>query len=216
MKSRLVLLGPPGAGKGTVAGHLQKVFGLDHISSGHLLRKEVEMGSAVGRQIQLFLDKGELAPDEVVVSFLNRKLTPEAARAGFILDGYPRNAKQAVALDEHMAHWDLPIELVLHCDCPAEVILKRVTGRRVCPNCGAVYQIPGIEPRTHGLCDQCGTALVQRVDDTEAVVRQRLKIYAEATEPLISFYKEQAKLLTIDMSDGAVRTGQIAAEAVKQ
>jgi adenylate kinase len=216
MKSRVVLLGPPGAGKGTVAGHLQNVFGLTHISSGHLLRREVEMGTAVGRQIQLFLDKGELAPDDIVVSYMHHRLTPEMLGGGFVLDGFPRTARQGVALDEHLGRLGYPLQLVLYCFCPQEVILKRITGRRMCPKCGAVYQIPNLPPQISGVCDRCGQMIVQRVDDTELVVRQRLKIYSEMTEALIAFYREQGKLVTLDMSHSAAVANRVAAEAVKQ
>lgn len=198
MKRRIVLLGPPGSGKGTIAVRLQEQFGLCHVSSGHWLREEIQKGTAIGCQARVFLDRGELVPDEIVLAFMERRLEPELRGSGFVLDGFPRTLPQATALDVWLSERQAPIEAVLLCDCSEPVILDRITGRRVCPNCGRGYHIRTMPPRVAGRCDVCQVVLVQREDDTEPVVRRRLQVYSRQTEPVIGYYERQGKLRRVD------------------
>ena len=200
MKRRIILLGPPGAGKGTIAAQLQKELGLAHVSSGHLLRQEAERGSPVGERAKVFLEKGELVPDAVVLEFMNNWLQSASLDRGFMLDGFPRTLVQAQVLDEWLASKRAPIEVVLVYECDLAVVLDRITGRRSCPQCGCVYQVRSMAPNMPGYCDDCGSALVQRADDREAVMRKRFEIYASQTQPLVGFYDRQAKLVVIDAS----------------
>ncbi|MEO8425945.1 MAG: nucleoside monophosphate kinase [Verrucomicrobiota bacterium] len=192
----MILLGPPGSGKGTVAVHLQKELGLPHVSSGHLLRREVENGSTMGRRAKLFIDKGELVPNDAVLELVNSWLLSSDAEEGFVLDGFPRNLAQAKVLDEWLRQ--TPIEKVILFDSPESVIVDRITGRRTCPKCGRVYQLPTLAPSKDGVCDDCGTMVVQREDDQEPVVRKRYDIYRRETEPLAAYYRQQGKLTVVD------------------
>jgi len=200
MKRRIILLGPPGSGKGTIAAQLQKEWGLVHVSSGHLLRLEVERGSPVGQRAKRFLEKGELVPDGAVLQFMNDWLQSAPMDRGFMLDGFPRTLVQAQVLDEWLAAKRAPIEVVLVYECDLSVVLDRIAGRRSCPQCGRVYQVRSMPPTVPGYCNDCGIALVQRADDSEVVMRKRFKIYANQTRPLVGYYDRQAKLVVIDAS----------------
>jgi len=200
MKRRIVLLGPPGSGKGTIAVLLQKTFGLRHVSSGHWLRREIETGTETGRKARLFIEKGELVPDDLVLEFMEQRLESLLPQDGFVLDGFPRTLRQAEALDEWLLERQVPIEAVLFCECSESVIVNRVTGRRICQNCGRGYHIRTMPPKVAGRCDDCGAGLIQRDDDTEQVIRQRLKVYKSLTEPLIAYYQRQGKIRTVDAS----------------
>ena len=200
MKRRIILLGPPGSGKGTIAAQLQKEHGLAHVSSGHLLRQEAERGSPVGQRAKVFLEKGELVPDAVVREFMNDRLQSAALDRGFMLDGFPRTLVQAQALDEWLAAKKAAIEVVLVYECDLAAVIDRITGRRSCPQCGRVYQVRSMPPNVPGYCNDCGIALVQRADDSEAVMRKRFEIYARQTKPLVGYYDRQAKLVVIDAS----------------
>lgn len=197
MKRRLILLGPPASGKGTIAGRLQKEFGLPHVSSGYLLRREAERGSAIGSRAKVFLEKGELVPDSVVLEFMSSWLRMAVLDAGFMLDGFPRTLVQAKALDDWLAARAAPIEAAVLFECDLAVVLERIAGRRSCPQCGRVYQLKSLPPRQAGLCDECGVALIQRDDDTAPVMRRRYAVYDELTMPLAEFYERQGKLTRI-------------------
>lgn len=216
MKRRAILLGPPGSGKGTIAARLKSEFGLSHISSGHWLRREVEMGSAIGQRVQLFLEKGELVPDELVLEFIELRLLSELGGPGFLLDGFPRTLGQARALDEWLGERKLPIEAVLHFQCAEMVLLERITGRRVCAKCGRVYHIRNNRPKTPGQCDFCGGELVQRVDDTEVMLRRRLEVYSRQTERLIDYYQEQGKLSVMNTAADPEIVYRASVEALRE
>ena len=198
MKRRIILLGPPGSGKGTIAARLQKEFGLNHVSSGHLLRREVETGSTIGQRAKEFLEKGELDPDQTALEVMRQWLKSAPLEVGFVLDGFPRTVSQARTLDQWLAARNAPIEAVLLYACDEPMVLDRITGRWSCPRCGRVYHIYSVPPKVSGLCDDCSVALTQRADDSAPVVRKRLEIYARETGPLVEYYGCQGKLTVID------------------
>lgn len=215
MKRRVVLLGPPGSGKGTIATQLQAEFGLKHISSGQWLRREIESGTETGSKAKLFLDRGQLAPDEMVLALVGKWLTADVLASGFILDGYPRTKVQAVELDRYCEPKESRLESVLFCSCSDATLIGRMSGRRVCPDCGRSYHVDNMPPKRSGLCDVCDTPIKQRADDTEAIVRSRLAIYNRETEPLVEFYRSQDKLFVIDANEGTESTLASAREALK-
>ena len=194
----LILLGPPGSGKGTVATRLQQEFGLNHISSGHLLRREVGKDSAIGQRVRLFLEKGELVPDRTVLQFMGEWMKSAPVNDGFLFDGFPRTLSQARALDDWLAMRNAPIEAVILYAGDLRLVLDRITGRWSCPKCGRVYHIYSVPPKAAGLCDDCLCALTQRADDSEAVVRKRFEIYKLYAKPLANYYEEQGKLTVVD------------------
>lgn len=198
MKRRIILLGPPGSGKGTIAARLQQEFGFNHVSSGHLLRREVENGSAIGRRARAFLEKGELVPDQTVLKFMGDWMRSAPLKDGFMLDGFPRTLSQARALDGWLAEHNAPVDAVILYSCDLALILDRITGRWSCPKCGRVYHVYSVPPGRSGLCDDCATGLIQRADDTEPVVRKRFGIYQRQTKPLAKYYEQQGKLTVID------------------
>ena len=198
MKRRIILLGPPGSGKGTLAARLQQEFGLNHVSSGHLLRREVERGSVIGQSVKVFLEKGELVPDRSMLRFMGEWIKSAPVNDGFLLDGFPRTMSQARALDEWLAARNAPIEAVILYACDLKLILDRITGRWSCSKCGRVYHIYSVPPKAAGLCEDCLGALTQRADDRETVVRKRFEIYKRQTKPLARYYEQQGKLTVVD------------------
>jgi adenylate kinase len=201
MKRRIILLGPPGSGKGTIAAQLQAGFGLPHVSSGHLLRQEVEAGSELGRQAGLFLERGELVPDDLMLAFMRRWMETASVGQGFMFDGFPRTVPQGEALDGWLAALGLAVEATVHFDCPLELALRRMSGRRSCPRCGRVYHLRSNPPRQPDQCDDCGAELTRRGDDAESVMRKRLEVYARQTEPLAGYYRGQGKLVVLNGAD---------------
>lgn len=193
--TRLVLLGRQGAGKGTQAGRLAGRYGIPHVSTGDLLREAVRLGSDFGRKAKEYMDRGELLPDDVMVGIVEDRLAMPDAALGYILDGFPRTALQAEALDELTG--DRPIDVVVDVDVPEEVVVERISSRRVCVDCGALYSTAA-PPSSDWTCDVCGGRVVQRDDDTEDAVRRRLALYEELTRPLLEFYASQGKLVTVD------------------
>ena len=194
----VVLLGPPGAGKGTQAARLAVRQGVAHVASGDLFREALAAGTALGRQAQAYMERGELVPDDIVVRMvLERLAKPDCAR-GVILDGFPRTAAQAQALDGDLAAQGRRVDSVLSLDVPEEAILERMTGRRVCRECQAPYHIKFNPPARSGVCDRCGGPLYQRDDDGEDTVRRRLVVYQEQTLPLVSYYGRQGVLSQVD------------------
>ena len=194
----LILLGAPGVGKGTQAEFISREFGIPQISTGDILRKEVKEGSELGKQAKKYMDSGALVPDDVIVGMMEKRIKADDCKNGFILDGFPRTTDQAEALDKMLEKNSLTLDKVILIDVPKNEIVERLTGRRVCSKCGAVYHIKNNPPKTEGVCDKCGGELIQRDDDTKEVVENRLKVYEESTMPLIDYYKKVDKLAKIN------------------
>jgi len=196
---RIVLLGAPGSGKGTQSKLLIEKYKIPQISTGDLLRAAVSAGSELGRKAKAAMDAGQLVSDDVVLGMIQERLSKPDARAGFILDGFPRNIPQAQALDAMLARMSQPLQLALLVDVDSEVLMKRLTGRRTCSNasCGAIYNIYFSAPKAPGRCDKCGSNLAHRSDDNENTVRSRLQVYEQQTAPLVTYYKAQGKLRTV-------------------
>ena len=200
---RLILLGPPGAGKGTQAKRLAGELGVPHISTGDILRQNVKEKTSLGKQAKDFMDQGLLVPDELVAKMLMERFAGTDVKKGFILDGYPRNINQAKTLDEMLKKINLDIDLVVYLDTSESVIIQRLTGRLVCSNCQANFHIKNMPPKIKGICDNCGGKLYQRTDDKEETVRQRLEVYKKEVAGLIQYYKATQKLSRLSADEEA-------------
>jgi len=194
---RLVFLGPPGAGKGTQAKILSEKLGIPHISTGDMLREAIASGSELGKRVEAVVSSGALVSDELMAEIIRNRLSQSDCSGGFILDGYPRTIKQAETLKEILQELGNKLDLVILLDVDEETLVERITSRRVCPNCHAVYNLKNNPPKEDNVCDRCGTKLVQREDDTEEVVRNRYRVYLEKTHPLIEYYEKEGLLRRI-------------------
>jgi adenylate kinase len=188
---RIVLLGAPGAGKGTQAKKLVEKYGTPQVSTGDLLRAAVASGTALGKEAKSFMDKGELVPDRVVLGMVEERLKQDDCKKGYILDGFPRNTSQAEALDKMLAALKMSLDAALSVDVPFEDLMKRLTGRRTCKACGQMYNIYSSASKKEGVCDKCGGALFQRDDDKEETIKKRLEVYTSSTAPLIDYYNKK-------------------------
>jgi adenylate kinase len=188
---RIVLLGAPGAGKGTQAKKLIDKYGIPQISTGDLLRAAVAQGTPLGKEAKGFMDRGELVPDKVVLGMVEERLGQPDAAKGFILDGFPRNTAQAETLDGMLQKIGKPLQLAISVDVPFEDLMKRLTGRRTCKACGQMYNVFYSPSNKEGVCDKCGGELFQRDDDKEATIEKRLKVYESQTAPLIDYYSKK-------------------------
>lgn len=194
----LLIMGPPGGGKGTQAEVLVRELGVTHISTGDMFREAVKEGTEMGKKAKEYMDKGQLVPDEVVIGMVKERLSrPDCAR-GFLLDGFPRTLAQAEALDATLKELGLKLDAVININVPREPILERLTGRRVCRNCGATYHIKYNPPKVEGKCNHCGGELYQRSDDTEETVNKRLDVYEAQTQPLIEYYTKKGLIKHIN------------------
>ncbi len=194
----LILLGPPGAGKGTQADRLRSDFQVPFISTGEMLRANVQDGTELGRQAKQFMDAGELVPDALIVAMVAARLQEDDAQDGFVLDGFPRTIEQAEALDRQLSELSRRITAALVIDVPDEEVVRRLSGRRVCKKSGHNYHIEFDPPKHEGVCDQDGSGLIQRDDDKPEVIANRLKVYHDQTEPLIHYYDERGLMRRID------------------
>ncbi|GAA5001647.1 adenylate kinase [Kitasatospora paranensis] len=195
---RIVLVGPPGAGKGTQAHVLAKTLSIPHISTGDLFRANISQGTPLGLEAKAYMDAGRLVPDEVTIGMAKDRMLQSDAAGGFLLDGFPRNLGQAKALDEFLAEQGIALDGVLDLEVPEDEVVKRIAGRRLCRNDGGhVYHVVYNPTKTDGVCDECGGELYQRPDDTEEKVRTRLEVYHTETEPIIEYYAQQGLLVTI-------------------
>jgi adenylate kinase len=198
---RIVLLGPPGAGKGTQAKQLARKLGLPHISTGDILRQNVAGGTFLGKEAKDYMNKGLLVPDELVTKMLSERFKQPDVKNGFILDGYPRNLNQAKVLDGILARMKMKIDLVFDLDCSEPVIIQRLSGRLVCRKCGANFHKTNMPPKKEGVCDNCGGELYQRPDDNVETIKKRLAVYKEEVSALIKYYEDNGLLVRVN-SDG--------------
>jgi adenylate kinase len=195
---RTILLGPPGAGKGTQASRIVDAHGVPHISTGDILRANVKAGTPLGTEAKRFMDAGDLVPDEVIIGMVGDRLAEPDAREGFLFDGFPRTVPQAEALDELLVARGVPLDVVLELVVDHEEVVRRLTGRRTCAGCGRIFHLEYDPPSAEGVCDDCGGELQQRADDQEDVVRNRLEVYREQTEPLVAFYETRGQLRRVE------------------
>ncbi|MFE9554143.1 adenylate kinase [Streptomyces sp. NPDC006703] len=195
---RIVLVGPPGAGKGTQAAFLAQNLAIPHISTGDLFRANISQGTDLGKQAKAYMDAGNLVPDEVTIGMAKDRMEAPDAENGFLLDGFPRNVVQAEALDEVLKADGVKLDAVLDLEVPEDEVVKRIAGRRICRNESAhVFHVAYNAPKQEGVCDKCGGELYQRGDDTEETVRKRLEVYHSETEPIIGYYRAQGLVITI-------------------
>ncbi len=195
---RVTLLGPPGAGKGTHAVDLSREFGVPHISTGDIFREEMKSETELGKLARSYIDEGNLVPDDVTVDIVRGRLGKEDASAGFILDGFPRTIPQAEQLDGLLSGLGTALDTAIYLFAPEEVIIQRLSGRRVCRNCGAVFHVVNIPPRREGVCDRCGGELYRREDDAPEAIRQRMRQYESKTAGLVGYYESGGRLVRVD------------------
>lgn len=195
---RLVLLGPPGAGKGTQASAIVSKYSIPHISTGDIFRANIKNGTELGKQVEAYMNKGLLVPDELVVSIVKDRLTKEDCKNGFLLDGFPRTVNQAESLDKELKDMNLKLDRVINIEVGKEILIERAIGRRICKTCGATYHVKFNPPKAENICDKCGGELYQRDDDKVETVEKRIEVYHEQTKPLIDYYKDKGLLLNLD------------------
>lgn len=213
---RIVLVGPPGAGKGTQAAYLAKNLSIPHISTGDLFRANISRQTELGKLAKSYMDKGELVPDEVTIGMAKDRMSQEDAVNGFLLDGFPRNVSQAESLDEMLQGEGLKLDAVLDLEVPEDEVVKRIAGRRICRNDSShVFHVANAQPQKEGVCDKCGGELYQRDDDSEDTVRKRLEVYHSQTEPIIDYYRSQGLLVTISALGKVEEITQRAMDALK-
>ncbi len=198
---KMILLGGPGAGKGTQAQKLSEKYNAQHISTGEILRQAVKDETEMGLAAKSYMDKGQLVPDEVVIGIMEDRLAQPDARAGFVLDGFPRTVPQAQALDELIARLDIPLDAVVNIDTSSDIVIERLSGRRSCRDCQTVYHVTYSPTKKAGICDECGGQLYQREDDKEETIKERLQVYERQTAPLLDYYKGTGKLMAVPGDD---------------
>lgn len=195
---RTILLGPPGAGKGTQAVKIVEKYNIPHISTGDIFRENIKNKTELGNRAKAYMDRGELVPDELVVEIATDRLTKDDCKNGFLLDGFPRTIFQAEKLDEFLTKRGEKIDKVINIDVEKDALVKRITGRRVCKSCGASYHVVNIPPKKDGVCDLCSGELIQRADDTEETVLNRIDVYNKQTKPLVDYYGKAGVIINID------------------
>ena len=198
---KVILLGPPGAGKGTIAKALMQHDGSVQISTGDILRTAIAAGTTLGKQVEAAMAAGNLVTDELIMDIMEQRLQEEDCQQGYLLDGFPRTIPQAEALKALLAKLGETLDCVLELDIPRDVIVDRLTTRRTCNNCGEIYNIKSKPPRVEGVCDVCGSDIVQRDDETEEAIENRLQVYNQLTAPLVEFYRKDGLLVSVPSSD---------------
>ena len=195
---KIIMLGAPGAGKGTQAKMIADKYGLPHVSTGDIFRANLKEGTELGKKAKEYMDKGALVPDELTVEILLDRVAKDDCSGGYVLDGFPRTIPQAEVLDSELTKLGDAVDLAIDVEVPDENIVRRMSGRRACLKCGATYHVEYIPPKKEGICDDCGEPLVQRDDDKEETVKKRLSVYHEQTQPLIDYYTKKGILKTVD------------------
>lgn len=195
---RLLIMGRPGAGKGTQAFTIKNYYNIPHISTGDMFRDAIKNGTPLGNTAKSYMDKGQLVPDEVTIGLVRERLSNKDCENGFLLDGFPRNVSQAEELDKILKDLNVKLDAVLDVNVEPQILIRRIVGRRICKNCGATFHIEFNKPKKDGICDNCGSPLVQRNDDTEATAGSRLQVYDESTAPVLAYYKKQGLLKTVN------------------
>jgi adenylate kinase len=198
---KIILLGPPGAGKGTIAKALMQLDGSVQISTGDILRGAVAAGTELGKQAEAAMKAGDLVTDDLIMGIMEERLQQEDCKQGYLLDGFPRTMPQAVALKSLLNRLGEKLDCALELDIPRDVIIDRLTTRRTCTNCGEIYNVKSRPPKVEGVCDVCGHAIVQRDDETEQAIENRLQVYNEQTAPLVEFYRNEGLLVSVPTSD---------------
>lgn len=209
---RTILLGPPGAGKGTQAAKIIEKYHIPHISTGDIFRENIKNGTELGKKAQEYMNRGELVPDDLVIEIATDRLLADDCKNGFLLDGFPRTVYQAEKLDEFLAKNGAKIDKVIDISVEKEELMNRLTGRRVCKSCGASYHVVNIPPKKEGVCDVCGGELIQRADDNADTVANRIEVYEAQTMPLIDYYEKAGNIAHID---GATGLDNVFADIVK-
>lgn len=194
----LILMGLPGAGKGTQAEKINEKYNIPHISTGDMFRLAIKEGTDLGKKAKEYMDQGELVPDEVTIGIVKERLSKADCKEGFLLDGFPRTIAQAEALQDLLSDLNQSIDYVLHVDVPKEKLVERLTGRRICPTCGATYHILYNPPKVEGICDKDGSKLIQREDDQAETVKNRLAVNIKQTQPLLDFYEDKGYLVSVN------------------
>lgn len=195
---KLLIMGRPGAGKGTQAANIKEYYNIPHISTGDMFRAAIKNETKLGLLAKSYMDKGALVPDDVTIGIVKERLLEDDCKKGFLLDGFPRTILQAEALDEFLKENGVKLDAVLDVNVKPEILVRRMVGRRVCKTCGATYHVEFNAPKKDGICDNCGSPLIQRQDDTEATAKNRLEVYDNNTAPLLAYYKNQNILKTVD------------------
>ena len=209
---KIIMLGAPGAGKGTQAKRIAEKYGIPHISTGDIFRENIKSGTELGLKAKKYMDEGGLVPDEITIGMLLDRIAREDCKGGFILDGFPRTIPQAKSLTEALTAKDQKIDYAINVEVPDENITGRMAGRRACLTCGATYHVVFNPPKKEGICDNCGNALILRDDDKPETVLHRLQVYHELTQPLINYYTEAGVLVTVD---GTVHPDEVFGQIVK-
>ncbi|MFD2043156.1 adenylate kinase [Ornithinibacillus salinisoli] len=194
----LILMGLPGAGKGTQAEKINEKYNIPHISTGDMFRLAIKEGTELGKKAKSFMDQGDLVPDDVTIGIVKDRLSKDDCKNGFLLDGFPRTIAQAESLQNLLSDMNQSIDHVLHVNVPEEILVERLTGRRICPSCGKAYHVIYNPPKEEGICDRDGQALIQRDDDKPDTVKNRLAVNIEQTKPLLNFYEEKGYLVTVN------------------
>ena len=195
---KLIIMGPPGAGKGTQAALIKETYKIPHISTGDMFREAIKNETQLGVEAKSYIDKGLLVPDSVTIGLVKERLSNKDCQEGFLLDGFPRTIPQAEALNVILAELNIQLDAVVNIDVDDSVLIDRIVGRRVCPVCKAGYHVKYLQPKVEGVCDECGGQLVQRKDDTEETVKNRLEVYANQTKPLLEFYNNLGLVKSIE------------------
>jgi adenylate kinase len=202
----IILLGAPGAGKGTAAGEIQQKTDFVQVSTGDMLREAVKAGREVGKKAESYMKAGELVPDEVIIGIVKERLSGDGKDSRYMFDGFPRTVNQAALLDDVLAEAGTALEKVFFLEVTAEVVVERLSGRRICSSCGAVYHVRNMPPKREGVCDVCGGSLYQRPDDTEKTIKNRLAVFERQTHSLIEYYENKNILCRVDASESAEKT----------